>query len=115
MITLPIKKKWFDMILGGEKTEEYREVKPYWTTRLCNELGIENNMIELTKFITTCNYITKDYKNFDVIIRNGYSKDSIEIHASCHIKISDGKEEWGAVKGQIYYVFMIDKINFFKL
>lgn len=25
MLTLPIKKKWFDMILSGEKQEEYRE------------------------------------------------------------------------------------------
>ena len=30
MLTLPIKKKWFDMILSGEKKEEYREIKPYY-------------------------------------------------------------------------------------
>ena len=28
---LTLNKKWFDMILSGEKTEEYREIKPYWT------------------------------------------------------------------------------------
>ena len=33
-IHLPIKRKWFDMILSGEKKEEYREVKPYWWKRL---------------------------------------------------------------------------------
>lgn len=27
MLTLPIKKKWFDMIVSGEKAEEYREIK----------------------------------------------------------------------------------------
>ncbi len=26
--------KWFDMIASGEKLEEYREIKPYWTKRL---------------------------------------------------------------------------------
>lgn len=26
MLTLPIKKKWFDMILSGEKREEYRDI-----------------------------------------------------------------------------------------
>ena len=26
MIVLPIKKKWFDMILSSEKKEEYREI-----------------------------------------------------------------------------------------
>lgn len=33
MLTLPIKKKWFDMILSGEKKEEYREIKPYYERR----------------------------------------------------------------------------------
>ena len=31
---LPIKRKWFDMILSGEKEEEYREIKKYWEKRL---------------------------------------------------------------------------------
>ena len=35
MLVLPIKKKWFDMIKLGVKTEEYREVKDYWVNRLC--------------------------------------------------------------------------------
>lgn len=26
MLTLPIKKKWFDMILSGEKREEYKYI-----------------------------------------------------------------------------------------
>ena len=28
MLILPIKKKWFDMIVAGEKTEEYRKSSP---------------------------------------------------------------------------------------
>lgn len=36
MLTLPIKKKWFDMILLGEKKEEYLEIKPFWARRLYN-------------------------------------------------------------------------------
>ena len=36
MLTLPIKKKWYDMILSGEKKEEYREQKPYYTKRFVN-------------------------------------------------------------------------------
>ena len=34
MLVLPIKKKWFDMILSGEKKEEYREIKRYYESRL---------------------------------------------------------------------------------
>ena len=33
MLTLPIMGKWFNMILSGDKREEYREIKPYYTTR----------------------------------------------------------------------------------
>ena len=29
MLILPIKSKWFNMILSGDKQEEYREIKPY--------------------------------------------------------------------------------------
>lgn len=39
MLTLPIKKKWFDMIISGEKKEEYREIKPYYDTRFMNAFG----------------------------------------------------------------------------
>ena len=28
MLILPIKRKWFDMILSGEKKEEYRDITP---------------------------------------------------------------------------------------
>ena len=40
MLTLPIKGKWFEMILSGEKKEEYREIKPYYETRLQNLFGV---------------------------------------------------------------------------
>ena len=36
ILHLTLKKKWFDMILSGEKREEYREIKPYWMDRLNN-------------------------------------------------------------------------------
>lgn len=29
VLTLTASKQWFDMIVAGEKTEEYREIKPY--------------------------------------------------------------------------------------
>lgn len=34
VLTLSVKKEWFDKIVSGEKTEEYREIKPYWVARL---------------------------------------------------------------------------------
>lgn len=40
MLTLPIKKKWFDMILSGEKKEEYREIKEYYDVRFVSVFGL---------------------------------------------------------------------------
>jgi len=31
---LNLKRKWFDMILSGDKDEEYREIKPHWANIL---------------------------------------------------------------------------------
>lgn len=38
---LTLTKKWFDMVKSGKKREEYREIKQYWTARICkrNEHG----------------------------------------------------------------------------
>jgi len=41
MLVLPIKKKWYDMILAGEKTEEYREIKSYYDSRFESVFGCQ--------------------------------------------------------------------------
>lgn len=33
VLTLSVKKEWFDKIVSNEKKEEYREIKPYWVAR----------------------------------------------------------------------------------
>jgi hypothetical protein len=38
MLTFNLKKEWFEKIKRGDKTHEYREVKPYWTKRISKEL-----------------------------------------------------------------------------
>lgn len=86
MLVLPIKKKWFDMILSGEKKEEYREIKRYYESRL-------------------------DYQEFkDIIFRNGYSRKSPYLKARVKIKKGYGKEEWGAEPWKKYYVLEIVEI-----
>jgi hypothetical protein len=42
MLIFPLKKSWYEKIKSGEKTIEYREVKPYWTKRF-KRAGCENN------------------------------------------------------------------------
>ena len=36
ILHLPLKKQRNEMIEIGLKTEEYREIKPYWIKRLCD-------------------------------------------------------------------------------
>ncbi len=44
MITFILKKEWYEKIKSGEKTIEYREVKPYWINRIAKEY--ENELFE---------------------------------------------------------------------
>lgn len=34
ILYLPLKKEWYEMIECGVKTEEYREINAYWSSRL---------------------------------------------------------------------------------
>lgn len=51
MLTLPIKRKWFDMICRGEKREEYREPTDYWKERLSALAAGHPKMKCRTRFI----------------------------------------------------------------
>ena len=98
---LTLKKKWFDMILHGQKREEYREVKDYWMKRLAgvNGCGTSYNFTILHNRENKC--LDYDYVSF----RNGYSKDAPQFTVECKgITIGQGKKEWGAPD---YKVFII--------
>lgn len=77
MLTLPIKKKWFDMILSGEKKEEYREIKPCYTSRFANLFCI-NATHSKYHIQNIKNFLQSEYakKNIceEIMFRNGYSK-----------------------------------------
>lgn len=99
MLVLPIKKKWFDMIVSGEKTEEYREIKPYYDSRF------KRYMPRPTSFRNE--YIAAQ---FDIIFRNGYEHNSPSVKCKCIVDIGKGKERWGAIPNQRYYVLKILKV-----
>lgn len=90
MIMLPIKKKWFYMIKSGEKKEEYREIKPYWTKRLTKNLPM--------------------WETGFVKFRNGYGNDKLSITCKVLMSKRKGKEEWGAEPGKEYYVLEIVEV-----
>lgn len=120
-LQLSLKKQWFEMTKSGEKTEDYREITPYWCNRFLlyedknktvkwwgfmqNVEGcffrkaIENNIVN--------GKIT--FKSFDEnIMTLGYPKkgDTERILKLEHkgIEIRTGNPEWGAEPNKLYFV-----------
>ena len=99
MLTLPIKQKWFDMIMSGEKLEEYRDIKPYWTKRLNvfkTRIDVENKINSgevayLSHFVDQCK------------IRAGYNSTSPTALITYWLDIGTGQKEWGADSDVEYY------------
>ena len=113
---LPIKKKWFDMILSGQKKEEYREIKPYYEVRFQNLFGaiiLETpgslSGYKLLQGEDVPEEIRKESVQ-NIIFKNGYGKNAPQIKAECSLKIGKGREDWGAEKGKNYFVLNIGKI-----
>lgn len=85
MLTLVIKKKWFDMIDKGEKLEEYRNITPYYNSRLEPHEGTEQ----------------------EIRLRNGYSASSPLLQITALIRSGTGNPKWGATEGKEYWVLEI--------
>ena len=86
-LNLTLKKEWFDMILIGEKTEEYREIKDYWIKRLLDADGF--------------------HKKYDrVIFKNGYSATAPTIEIEFKgLSCGTAKSEWsGNWKGDVFII-----------
>lgn len=82
MLILPIKRKWFDMILSGEKKEEYRDIKPYYDTRLMDAFGMIWVGDELIR--APMPELQKNRVQL-VAFRNGYGKDVPTIWTECSL------------------------------
>lgn len=103
VLTLTVSKQWFDMIVAGEKKEEYRTIKGYWTVRLYDVFAKNptkylmdkkiNGDIDYLKLMIRCNhFIAKQYTH--VLFINGYRKDSQRIEKKIE-SISIGKPRKG--------------------
>lgn len=111
-LKLVLKKKWYDMIASGEKTEEYREIKPFWEKRLLDYEGIKANYanIMLKKLLFGYFDACKDYPRGyeEVTFYLGYAKDRPSMTFKIEsITIGKGKTEWGAEPGKDYFVIKL--------
>lgn len=104
-LTLPLKRKWFNMIKRGKKLEEYRECKDYWIdrfARLCGQYeyffgpkGREMKMagnLKCDKLVFTLGYPKANDKRRRLEFKNP------------KIRIGTGNPKWGAEKGKIYFI-----------
>ncbi|MGN0338632.1 MAG: ASCH domain-containing protein [Lachnospiraceae bacterium] len=118
MLTLPIKKKWYDMIISGEKKEEYREIKPYYETRMQNTFGAI--LIEPSSFFPGQKYeilqgeeVPEEIRRGaiqKITFRNGYSATSPSFVAKCRLRVGEGRREWGAEPGVEYFILEIVEV-----
>ena len=103
VLTLTVSKQWFDMIVANEKTEEYREIKPYWVARLLQNnsnivdvrhlaLSLAGRTDLLKKYIDAQRIVLKQYTH--VLFVNGYRKDSPRIEKEIE-SITIGKPKKG--------------------
>ena len=99
MLVLPIKKKWFDMILCGEKKEEYRDLKPYYRSRFKKIFDMDPYSV-----------IPSGRDKQKIKFRNGYGSNRPEFIALCTLDIKTGKPEWGAEPNKEYYVLKVLEI-----
>lgn len=109
ILHLTLKREWFDMILRGEKKEEYRELKPYWAVRLMTGGTIPYCFCE-----SCVNMYNADnmFCDFDMIrFTNGYSKDARSMDVQCNfITIDYGMLTWGAPEGERVFVILLGDI-----
>lgn len=93
ILYLNLKAKWYEMIESGIKTEEYREIKPYWIKRLCVSYNEYTSSIE--------------YKEYDAVkFIYVYTKRSMSFKIK-EILVDTGKPEWGAGDGVKYFVIKL--------
>lgn len=105
MLILPIKKQWYDMIISGEKKEEYREIKAYWERRIESALDEKNFMLFIKK---------APAKIYDLYIRNGYGNNKPTAKICAVITRGYGNPEWGAEPDKRYFIFKILSVKEFQ-
>lgn len=113
-LTLPLNRKWFDMIRAGVKLEEYREIKPHYIRQFIKfdplkkdaiehykigfdegEInGMENALLllEYDKLVLTLAYPKANNTSRRMEFNNP------------KIRIGEGRPEWGAEPGKNYFI-----------
>lgn len=116
---MTLKKEWFDMMLSGEKTEEYRDVKDYWIRRLvfiCEEMewgiwegfcgDLSNPTMRYNSVEDLMDTYEAGFKNFEYVeFVNGYGDHRPRVVARFGgITIGVGSQAWGAPNIPVFII-----------
>lgn len=108
ILHLPIKEPWFGMTASGEKTEEYREITPYWVSRLttAHKGAIGGDLMSKHKCVA---YRFKEFAATRLV--NGYGLHRPAVDIEClGISIGQGRPEWGAPPDRDVFIIRHGKI-----
>jgi hypothetical protein len=118
-LRLPLEKKWFEPTKSGVKTEDYREMTPYWYCRLALYIGEIKSQKWWKEYFA--NYFSGDQEariSFIKFSQNtmtlGYPSkedtDKILTYEHKGIEIQTGNPEWGAEPDKLYFVIKHGKL-----
>lgn len=122
-LQLSLKKKWFEMTKAGIKTEEYREITPYWANRLFDgyNQGFWNYYLSCDKWnpLDLISTFKRTHVRWNVFDNNkmtlGYPKktdtERIVLLENKGIEIRTGNPKWGAEPNKLYFVIKHGKIK----
>lgn len=103
MLIFPLKKQWYEKIKSGEKTVEYREVKPYWEIRLWH-----NNCLPSKEFPYEYEKVRNLTFPVDCILQCGYDpKTRLESFVK-KVEIVDGKSTDLHIDKPVYAIHLAD-------
>ena len=113
-LQLSLKTKWFEMTKSGIKTEDYRELTPYWIKRLIEptDEGVKISDVEYYLKGGELDHFRNNNFEFKNFTQNtmtlGYPKagDTERILKLEHkgIEIRTGNPDWGAEPDKLYFV-----------
>lgn len=115
ILNLPLEAKWYKLIEAGQKTEEYREIKPYWIRRLCETLKTTPfNRCILESCCKECFNDPYDGRGFEQIqfdtvrFHYGYTMRTMTFKVE-EIRVGRGKPEWGAPPEENVFIIKLGK------
>jgi hypothetical protein len=115
-LRLSLKTKWFEMTKAGIKTEDYRDITPYWIKRLINPTDMDVTIEDVEYYLKGGELCMRKSNAFEVkkfttnVMTLGYPKSTdterILVFEHKGIEIRTGNPEWGAEQDKLYFVIM---------